>query len=183
MKINVIGVGNVLMRDEGAGVRAIESLQARYEFSPNVQLMDGGTLGMELLNPIQEADILIVADIVRYNVEPGTLHRLTFSELKSRITSKHSMHEVTFTETLTLAEIMGTLPETIIVGIEPKDISGWNTELSEPVLAAMPGFEQNILKEIEAAGGSWTLRHSSEEQTGAEWAPADAPRNTDETDA
>ena len=75
-QILVLGVGNILLRDEGIGVRIIEQLQSNYCFSANVELMDGGTLGLRLLDPIAQAEHLIVVDAVQNGQAPGTLYRL-----------------------------------------------------------------------------------------------------------
>jgi len=70
-RILVLGIGNILLRDEGAGVRVIEALEAGYFFSPNVTLLDGGTLGLRLLDPISQADHLILVDAVQNGGAPA----------------------------------------------------------------------------------------------------------------
>src|SRR5512143_3162034 len=92
-RILVLGVGNILLKDEGVGVRVIEQLQAEYLFSPNVRLMDGGTLGIRLLDDITGADHLIVVDAVRNDQPPGTLYRLPAEELTRCVSFKNSLHQ------------------------------------------------------------------------------------------
>ena len=74
--ILVLGVGNLLLGDEGTGVRVIEKLEDEYVFSNNVELYDGGTLGLKLLEPICRADFAIVVDIVQAGGAPGTIYRI-----------------------------------------------------------------------------------------------------------
>lgn len=157
-RILVLGVGNVLLQDEGVGVRVVENLQSRYHFSGNVELMDGGTLGLRLLDPIAEADYLIVVDAVQNGQSPGTLYRLPADELAKRVTFKNSLHQLNLVETLAYAEILGDRPEAVIVGIEPQDISPWGMELTPIVQSRFAELCSRVLAEIETAGGSYEAR-------------------------
>ena len=71
--ITVLGIGNLLWADEGFGVRCIEALQQRYEFAPHVQLIDGGTQGLYLIQHVQQAGKLLIFDAIDYGLAPGTL--------------------------------------------------------------------------------------------------------------
>ncbi|MDY0040827.1 MAG: HyaD/HybD family hydrogenase maturation endopeptidase [Desulforhabdus sp.] len=157
-QILVLGVGNVLLQDEGIGVRVIEHLQANYSFSANVELMDGGTLGLKLLDPISQTDCLIVVDAVQNGQPAGTLYRLPVDELAKRVTFKNSLHQLDLVETLAYAEILGNRPQAVIVGIEPEDISPWGMELTQTVEARMPELCSQVLAEIEKAGGTFRTR-------------------------
>jgi hydrogenase maturation protease len=152
-RILVLGVGNILLKDEGVGVRVIEQLQAEYSFSPNVRLMDGGTLGIRLLDDITGADHLIVVDAVRNDQPPGTLYRLPAEELTRCVSFKNSLHQTGLLETLAYAEMLEQRPTTVVIGIEPEDISPWGTELTPSVLEHMAALLDNVLKEIRQAGG------------------------------
>jgi hydrogenase maturation protease len=154
-RILVLGVGNTLLKDEGIGVKVVEKLQSGYSFSSNVELMDGGTLGLRLLDPISNADYVIVVDAVQNAQPPGTLYRLPADDLAKRVTFKNSLHQLDLVETLAYAEILGNRPEAVIIGIEPADISPWGTELTEPIAALLPEMCSRVLKEIESAGGSY----------------------------
>lgn len=155
-KILVLGVGNILLRDEGVGVRIVEALAERYRFSPNVELMDGGTLGVRLLEPIGRAQFLIVVDAVRMGSEPGRLHQLPLDEIAKPIASRSSLHQLDLVESLAYAELLGNRPEGILIGIEPCDISPWSMEFS---LAVQNGFEaicSLVLEAVQKAGGSFS---------------------------
>lgn len=157
-RILVLGVGNILLHDEGVGVKAVDKLQAEYDFSDNVQLFDGGTLGLRLLDPISEADHLIVVDCVRYGHPPGTLYRFTIEDFEKRVTFKNSLHQLDLMETLAFAEIIGNRPSTVVVGIEPENILPWGMELTEVVQARLAEMCSKVLEEIAAAGGSFRPR-------------------------
>ncbi len=154
-KILVLGVGNILLRDEGVGVRVVEKLGADYSFSPNVELMDGGTLGLRLLDPIAQADYVIVVDAVQNGAPPGTIHILSVDVLEKKVTFKNSLHQLDLVETLAFAEMLGNRPGAVIVGVEPADISPWGLELTETVAASFPEVCARVLEEIDKAGGSY----------------------------
>jgi len=162
-RILVLGVGNVLLQDEGVGVKVIERLQEEYRFSSNVRLMDGGTLGLRLLDPISDTDQLIVVDAVQNGEPPGTLYRLPASELEKRVTFKNSLHQLDLVEALAYSEILGNRPNAVIIGIEPADISPWGTELTETVRAKFPELCAHVLREIEDAGGQFVAGYGNDE--------------------
>ena len=157
-QILVLGVGNILLRDEGIGVRIVEKLQQDYTFSPNVRLLDGGTLGLKLLEPITEADVLIVVDAIISGQPPGTLERLPLAELRSRISIKNSLHQLDLLETLAHAEFLESLPETTIIGIEPDDTCTLSLELSDIIHARREDMVSAVLEEIFRAGGGYFPR-------------------------
>ncbi len=166
-RILVLGVGNILLRDEGIGVRVIEKLQAEYTFSPNVELMDGGTLGLRLLDPISRADYLIVVDAVQNRGTPGTLYRLPVAELEKRVKFKNSLHQLDLVEALAYSEILGNRPDAIIIGVEPEDISPWGLELTETVGVRLPEMCMRVLAEIKLAGGSFRQIPTGDENLSA----------------
>jgi hydrogenase maturation protease len=156
--ILVLGVGNILMSDEGAGVYAIRRLQEMYTFSSNVFLLDGGTLGMKLLYSISNASSLIVADTAILGKTPGTISRLSINDIRMRTVLKNSMHQLSFSETLTMAEVMGILPLSTIITIEPVDISSLSVRLTDAIEQQMESFCSILLNEIKVTGGSFSLK-------------------------
>ena len=156
-RILVLGVGNILLRDEGVGVRVVERLQADYSFSPNVSLLDGGTLGIKLMDAISSSDFLIVVDAVLNGLSPGTFYRLTGDEVRKSVAFKYSLHQTDLLETLACCELVGTRPETVVVGIEPEDFSPWSDELTPTVKNRVPELVKTVLEEISRAGGHFTL--------------------------
>lgn len=159
-KILVMGVGNILLRDEGIGVRIVEKLESFYDFSDNVTLLDGGVRGMVLMDPINDADHVIVVDAVVNDHPPGTVYRLEGDDLKLSVAFKNSVHDMDLLETMCCCELVyGKRPSACIIGVEPKDYqSEPSLEISQELLDQMDKMIALILKEIEEQGGSYRLR-------------------------
>ena len=162
-KILVLGVGNILLRDEGIGVRVVEKLEKEYRFSSNVELMDGGTLGMRLVDPVYQSDYVIVVDAVQNGEVLGTVYRLSPEDLNKRLKFNNSLHQLDLVEALVYAEMLGKRPDAVIIGIEPADISPWGTEMTETIEARLPEMCLRVLDEIEKAGGSYTAMDAAAE--------------------
>ncbi len=109
-QITILGIGNILLTDEGFGVRVIEKLFDEYEFPDNVAVVEGGVLGIHLLGTLSKTEHLIVVDAVKNRQPPGTLYRLEKEELPERILMKNSLHQTDFLETLTLCEMIDKAP-------------------------------------------------------------------------
>ncbi len=158
-QITVLGIGNILLTDEGFGVRVIEDLFDQYVFPDNVSIVEGGVLGIHLLGILSRADHLIVVDAVKNKQPPGTLYRLEKEELPERILMKNSLHQTDFLETLTLCQMIDQAPETIVVlGAEPSDIETHGVELTPVVAARVDEMVARVLQELERLGVSYHPR-------------------------
>lgn len=142
--IMVLGVGNILYSDDGFGIKVVEKLQSAYSFPTNVTIVDGGVLGVNLLGVIANAEKLIVVDTILNKGTPGDIHRLAGDEIPNRILGKNSMHQVDLLEALSLCRLIGNVPETVIIGVEPLDIKTLNPELT-PVTAKQVDTVANIV--------------------------------------
>jgi len=156
--ILVLGVGNILYTDEGAGVRCMELLDRQYEFSENVTLMDGGTLGMRLMDPIMRCEFLIVLDAVLGGDEPGSVYRLTGEDLRKSLAFKNSMHQSDLVDTLIYCGMVGHRPDAVVIGVEPGDYQTMAVELSPVLTERLSVMAEVALKEIGDAGGTWKER-------------------------
>lgn len=137
MKILVLGLGNILLRDEGVGVRVIERLRDRYVFPANVMVLDGGTLGLDLLTYLEEASHVVIVDAIHAGKEPGTLVRLTNDEIPAFLGLKVSPHQVGLQDLLGLARLRGRFPDEVILW-------GVQIERLEPGLALSPRVAAQI---------------------------------------
>ncbi|GAB7080430.1 HyaD/HybD family hydrogenase maturation endopeptidase [Megalodesulfovibrio paquesii] len=155
-RILLLGVGNILYTDEGLGVRLVEHLEAHYDFSENVTLMDGGTLGTRLMGPIMESDVLIVLDAVLGGDEPGAIYRLTGDDLRKSLAFKNSMHQTDLVDTLILCKLTGHCPEALVIGMEPFDYETMHPELSPLAQERLPLMAGVALKELVVQGGQYT---------------------------
>jgi len=152
-QITVLGIGNILLTDEGFGVRVVEKLDDEYEFPENVSLVDGGVLGISLLGVIADAQHLIVVDAVKNKKPPGTLYRLEKDELPERILLKNSLHQTDFLETLTLCQIIDKVPQTsVVLGVEPEDIRTHEIEMTPTVAARVDEMMDLVLRELGTLG-------------------------------
>jgi hydrogenase maturation protease len=159
-QITVLGVGNILFRDEGVGIRVIERLMENYGFPENVSLVDGGVLGLNLLGVISDADRLIVVDAIRNGGSPGDFYRLAGEEIPMRVYAKNSLHQVDLLEALTLCQALDSVPETVIIGIEPEDISTLSIDLSETIQSRIDHLVEMVLEELDALGVVYQLKRS-----------------------
>ena len=146
-QILVLGIGNLLWADEGFGVRAVEYLQHHYRFPENVTLLDGGTQGMNLVAPVQEADVLVVLDAVDYGEAPGTLCQVADEDVPSFMgVRKMSLHQTGFQEVLAGVELLGDYPDhLLLVGVQPAVLEDYGGSLSEPVRAQIEPATQAVL--------------------------------------
>jgi hydrogenase maturation protease len=152
-RILVLGVGNLLLRDEGFGVHAIRRLEQNHTFTPNVRVIDGGTAGLGLLQVILEATHIIVADVARMGTEPGTIARLDGDDLTNGFKTKQSAHDWGLGEILLQAQMMGHTPTVSVLAIEPEDMSTFDLDLTPRLQAALPAFVARLADEVRAAGG------------------------------
>jgi len=137
--ICVLGIGNVLWADEGFGVRCIETLQQRYEFAPHVQLIDGGTQGLYLVQHVQQADRLLIFDAIDYGLAPGELKLVANDDVPRFMGAKKmSLHQTGFQEVLMLALLTERYPkEVLLVGCQPEEIDDYGGSLRPVVKQAL----------------------------------------------
>jgi len=147
----VLGLGNPLMGDDGAGLAALEALRRGYAFGPGVELEDGGALGLALLPLVEDAGSLLVLDAVRLGGRSGTTVALEGDEIPRCLSLKLSPHEAGFRETLALAGLRGNLPARLaLVGVE---VAG--TEYAEPLSQEVQSALPAMVAAAVARLGSW----------------------------
>jgi hydrogenase maturation protease len=147
-KIVIIGVGNLLLKDEGVGVHVAQELQKK-SWPAAVEVHDGGVAGIGLLDFFPGATKVLLIDAADMNLDPGALVRFAPEEVASTVGGpRFSAHEVGILEVLELARALDQCPpEVVIFGIQPKEIS-WGTDLSPQVLASIPKVVEAVLMEI-----------------------------------
>jgi hydrogenase maturation protease len=151
----VLGLGNILLRDEGVGVRAVERLLERYDIPEEVQVMDGGTLGLDLLAYVEDASRLLVLDAVQARQPPGALLRLTGDQIPAFLdTSKLSCHQEGLPDLLAVAKLRGSLPEEIVLLGVQIESQGVGLELTPPVAESIDLLIKAVLEEL----ARWGIR-------------------------
>ena len=135
-KVVVLGIGNILLSDEGVGVHAIKTLASLCTAS-DVEIVDGGTAGMELLPLIEGADHLVVVDAICCGRPPGSIMRLEGAQVPAYFKGKLSPHQVGLSELLAALAFKGTAPrQVVLIGVEPATLS-LGLELSPAVKARL----------------------------------------------
>ena len=146
-KILILGVGNLLLRDDGFGVHLINSLKDTA-LPGNVQLLEAGTVSHQLIPLLHEIDHLIVIDVVEAGDAPGSLFRFSPDDMRFPIEQKASLHQISLVDVLNMAALTGTKPKTVIIGVQPKDVSSWSMELSDELIAVIPRVKELIFEEL-----------------------------------
>lgn len=165
----VLGIGNVLWADEGFGVRAVEALHAAYELPQAVELLDGGTQGMNLLEPVVSHGAVLVLDAIDFRLPPGTLRVLRDREVPAWAGSKMSLHQQSFQELLSIADLHGRFPPKLtLIGVQPERLSDFGGSLSESVRGRLPLAVELAVEELAAWGFAARLRRAPAPRLNAE---------------
>ena len=146
-KILILGVGNLLLRDDGFGVHFINSLKANA-FPSNVTLLEAGTVSHQLIPMLHETDFLLVIDVVEAGDKPGSIFRFSPDDMKFASQQQVSLHQISLVDVLHMAELTGKKPKTIIIGVQPKNTTSWSLELSGELQAVLPKVKELVLEEL-----------------------------------
>lgn len=146
-KIVILGVGNLLLSDEGVGVHVANELM-KMDLPQGVSVVEGGTDGFRLIDIITKADRLIVIDAVKGGAAPGSIYRFDIDEVRECPTSfKTSVHQIGILEVINLSGLVGKKPRTTVIGVEPKSLE-MSMELSPEIKAKIPRIIELIQEEL-----------------------------------
>jgi hydrogenase maturation protease len=153
MKILIFGAGNLLLSDEGFGVHFIQYLQKHYRFPQEVELYDGGTLGIMVTHMLEDADHVYLVDVIDAKGEPGDIYRYEKDDfMLGKLPIKMSPHQIGIQEVLTLSELRDRCPEKIsLFGVIPQSYDA-GVELSSLLAEKLPGLAELVVDELSAAG-------------------------------
>ena len=144
--IVVLGVGNILLTDEGLGVHVVKELKENYNFTPEISLIDGGTMGMELLTYMRGMKRILLIDAINGGEAPGTVYEFPHRELEQYFTEHISVHEVGMQDILRIRAIQENPSEdAIVIGVEPESLE-IGFESSAPVQAVLPEVKERVLR-------------------------------------
>ncbi len=150
--ILVVGVGNVLLRDEGVGLHVLAELARRYRFGPHTELLDGGTSGIELLRHVTGRELCLFIDAMQSGAPPGTVTVFRDQQVGARLSSRISPHQLGLSDLLAAALLTGETPKRVVlVGIEPAVLDP-GVDLSPPVARAVPEAMRRVIAELAAHG-------------------------------
>jgi hydrogenase maturation protease len=147
-KVTILGVGNILLRDEGFGVHFIRWFSQRYKPEESVSIIDGGTLGYALIDIICSCENLIVIDVLKAKDIPGSIYRFNTEEMQAHMPPPTTAHEVTFFDVLFKVELMDELPQTLFLCIIPQDFGDMNMEMTPVMREKFPVMEKFLLAEL-----------------------------------
>ena len=162
MQTLIFGAGNLLCTDEGFGVHFIQYLQEHYCFPDDVELYDGGTLGIMVTHLLEEADRVYLVDVIEAVGEPGEIRRYEKEEfLLGTLPVKLSPHQIGIQEVLTLSELRGRIPgQVTLFGAIPASYAA-GVALSPVLAARLPELAALMVEELVTAGHTVTPRHPS----------------------
>jgi hydrogenase maturation protease len=150
MNLLVLGIGNLVMNDDAAGVLAAQELMKEFPEQENFRVMDGGTLGLDLLVYIEWADRLVIADAVDFGLEAGTVVRVDGNDIDAVFENRLSAHQMGMKDMLATAELMGVRPkEVLLYGIQTDSIE-MDMTLTPKVAENMPKLIEHLRSEIKA---------------------------------
>jgi hydrogenase maturation protease len=151
-RLTLLGLGNILLTDEGVGVWAVREVQRRWRLPPEVEVVDGGTAGLDLLPFVEERDWLLVVDAVEFQREPGFMGWLAGEELLAGGTAQASLHHLGLREVLAAAELLDRAPQAVLLlGIQPHLLTT-GVGLSPCLEARLPEVVQEIVARLGALG-------------------------------
>jgi hydrogenase maturation protease len=154
----ILGVGNLLLSDEAAGLRVVEKLVTSYDLPDEIQALDGGTLGLDLLYYLEGIENLLIIDAVEMRKEPGTLIRLENDEVPAFMSVKMSPHQIGITDMLFAARLSDIYPSNLVLwGIQPGSLET-GLELTPPVAAQVDTLVEKAIEELACWGHKLTRK-------------------------
>jgi hydrogenase maturation protease len=148
----VIGLGNTLMQDDGVGVRTVEALKVRYSFEPRIDLLDGGTAGLDLLPLIEGYERVLFVDAVDAGKLPGSIVIIEGDAIPSFLTGQVSVHHVGLSDLLFAARMAGSMPSEIcLIGIQPESVD-MGLEMTEALRRRLDPLMGTVLERLREWG-------------------------------
>jgi len=142
----ILGIGNILLRDEGIGIHVIRELEKK-KLPGNVEIIDAGTALLSILHLLKKRKKVVIIDAAKGGGKPGTLYRILPSRIKNEYNKLLSLHEVGLRECLVTLEEEEKLQDLVIIGVEPESIE-WGLQLSSRLKEKLPEIVRSVLSEI-----------------------------------
>ena len=152
MDIAVFGIGNILLSDDGVGVHVLNRLKEEYDLPGYVELIDGGTKGLDLLPLLEDRDKVLFIDAANFKKGPGTIGEVEGDKIPAFLSSKLSVHQIGLPDLLFSAKLMGVLPpEMCLIGIQPESMET-SVEMSDVVKKGVEPLLQKVLDKLKGWG-------------------------------
>jgi hydrogenase maturation protease len=148
LKTIVIGLGNILLKDEGIGVHAVNAIRERYTFSPELELIDGGTLGLDLLHFFEGTDRILIVDAVDFKKDPGSIGVIEDDNIPSTLFAKLSVHHIGLSDVLFAAKLLDITPAKLrLIGIQPQSLEV-GLDMTECISGKMEDLIDTIIETL-----------------------------------
>jgi len=150
--IAVIGIGNLLLQDEGVGVHAIQMLQRQYDYKPAINLIDGGTTGLDLIPLVENCEKVLFIDAMDLKKTPGSIVELRDDEIQFQLNTKMSLHHLGLQDLLATLKLIEKSPPAIhLIGIQPYSIET-GIDLSEEMTIAIESLITLAVSKLQSWG-------------------------------
>lgn len=157
MTTAVLGLGNILLKDEGVGVHAVNAIKERYSFPPDMEVIDGGTLGLDLLPLIEKRDQILFVDAVDFGKEPGYVGVIDGDAIPSTLMAKMSVHHIGLSDVLFAAKLLDIKPSKLrLIGIQPQSL-----EVGLEMTECISGKMEMIISMILGTLKEWNIECAS----------------------
>ena len=172
----ILGIGNTLLSDEGAGIHALNLIQSEYADIPNLTFLDGGTLSFTLARWIEDCDSLIVFDAAELHFPPGSVRTFAGEAMDEFLgAAKRSAHEVGLMDLMDIARITGHVPANrALIGIQPETMD-WGMQPTQAVHRALPIAVNEAVKLIETWNNAPLIRDTTEAKPFCNTSRAESP--------
>ena len=162
MDIAVFGIGNILLSDDGVGVHTLNRLKEDYDLPGYVELIDGGTKGLDLLPLLEDRDKVMIIDAANFKKKPGTIGTVEGDKIPAFLSTKLSVHQIGLPDMLFAAKLMNIMPpEICLIGIQPESMAT-SIEMSEVVSKGMEPLLEKVIERLKEWGVEITSKNSKE---------------------
>lgn len=159
----IVGIGNILQKDDGLGVYAATYLHENYTFSEEVEIINGGVEGIHLYNVLEDNEHIVILDCLQLNDTPASIYAIPAKEISGYGLNNGGAHEIGILQCMDMMELQGKeLPESIVIGIIPASVT-FEFGLSQELLDAFQGYISVILQYLQKNGIKATKKPSTTE--------------------
>ena len=157
----IVGIGNILQKDDGLGVYAATYLHENYTFSEEVEIINGGVEGIHLYNVLEDNEHIVILDCLQLNDTPASIYAIPAKEISGYGLNNGGAHEIGILQCMDMMELQGKeLPESIVIGIIPASVT-FEFGLSQELLDAFQGYISVILQYLQKNGIKATKKPST----------------------
>ena len=152
-EVVVLGLGNILMEDEGIGVHAVRHLEEHYRFEPEIEIVDGGTSGLDLLPFFGPEKSILLIDAVNFDMPPGTVGLLEDDNILAQLDPKISMHHLGLSDLISISELTDRKARKMtLLGIQPESMANLDLEMTDTIKGVFQKVIDNALRILDAWG-------------------------------